>query len=192
MTKARDFHKVSPAIWLSERFRDLPTEAGYLWFYRHQPASNQRRMLPGARLSHAAADLKWDVEKVKAARGPLIEQNLIAFNSRTEEVFVCKWLQHNPPTNPKHAASINSHISKLKSDSLREMADAEFCETRWGVSFYRQPEQRKVAERREQGICLPAAAKADVERRRRWLKSTRGKHTEMIAAAIRALKEKSE
>lgn len=122
----RDFSKVSPRLWQSIRFRNLPDDdARYLYLFlltcSHNNSAGAFR-LPAA---YAAADLGWTVDRLDKGLGALADGNLIERDQTTEELFVLRWFHHNPPTNRKHLLGIERLISELDSDAVRETAEAE-------------------------------------------------------------------
>lgn len=137
--KDRQFHKVSPAVWRSRRFNALPDDAHIVWFYfatgPHQTSAGCSR-IPAA---YASSDLGWSSDRFVAARDMLAAADLIVADSTTDEHYVCRWFQHCPPTNAKHAAGIASHIYRLDSDEIRERVEADFAETLWGARFLDAP-----------------------------------------------------
>lgn len=127
----RKFSKVSPALWRSGRFAALTTnEAKLLYVYfltcEHQNSAGAFRLPDG----YACADLDWQPEVYQDARHQLIDGELIAFDADTKEVFVLRWLKHNPTTNSNHRAGTERLISEIESDTIREIAEGEYAE--WG------------------------------------------------------------
>lgn len=126
---AREFSKISPKVWRSQRFRSLESDdPRYLLIYlmtcQHQSSAGCFRM-PDA---YGAADLDWTVERVRKARAALVQSDLIAFDAGTDEYFICGWFMHNKPMNASHQKAIVNRISDLESDLLREVAEGEFGE----------------------------------------------------------------
>lgn len=121
----RSFTMVSPAMWRSKRFKAASTEGRLLYVYfltsEHQSNAGCHRLPPG----YACTDLGWTLAEFERARGELIDLGLIAFDEDTDEVFICRWFKHCPPTNPKHRAGVLRSIEGIESDTLREMAESE-------------------------------------------------------------------
>ena len=137
--KERQFHKISPPVWRSKRFRSLTEDGRLLWFYfatsPHQTSAGCCRV-PSA---YGEADLGWSRDRFQTNRDLLIGADMITHDDETDESFVRRWFQHAPPTNAKHAAGIASIIASLDSDVVREQAEAEFVETVWGERFTTEP-----------------------------------------------------
>lgn len=137
--KMRPFNQIKPAVWRSKRFNALPDDLRVLWFYfatgPHQTSAGCSRIPP----AYASADLGWSVERYVEGRDTLALADLIESCAETHEVYVCGWLQHCPPSNPKHAASVASNIYALDSDEIREKVETDFSETRWGGRFLDSP-----------------------------------------------------
>lgn len=121
----REYSKVSPKLWRSKRFRNLASDDARLLYLflltcEHQTSAGCFR-LPDA---YAAADLGWNADRMEGARVPLIAE-MIAHDAETEEYFVRRWFNHNPPTNQKHLKGVQRLISELDSDHVRETAEEE-------------------------------------------------------------------
>lgn len=124
----RDFSKVSPQIWRSKRFGALDDDARmfvlYLLTCQHQSSAGCMS-LPDA---YAMADLNWTRERLHAARQAVTNADMLVYDGASDEYFVRRWFQHNPPTNPKHRAGIERLVLELDSDAVQEAAEVEFSE----------------------------------------------------------------
>lgn len=122
----RDFSKISPAVWRSERFTALDTEAKLLHLYfmscGHQNSAGCFRLPDG----YACSDLGWEIDKYRETRDRLIAADLASFDPHTAEMYVHRWFKHNPPMNDKHAIGTRSIIERIESDAIREKVEAEF------------------------------------------------------------------
>ncbi|GLS29296.1 hypothetical protein SAMN04488498_11399 [Mesorhizobium albiziae] len=125
----REFSKVSPAVWRSGRFTGLECSTAqvlYLYFLtcEHQNSAGCFRLPDG----YACSDLGWDAAKYAAARDKLIAAELITVDPGTAEIYVDRWLKHNPPMNEKHALGTQRIIENIESDAIREKVEADFLE----------------------------------------------------------------
>ncbi|MDX0513329.1 hypothetical protein GOD47_01410 [Sinorhizobium medicae] len=122
----REFSKISPAVWRSERFTTLDTDAKLLHLYliscEHQNSAGCFRLPDG----YACSDLGWEMGKYREARDRLIADDLASFDAQTAEIYVHRWFKHNPPMNDKHAIGTRSIIERIESDAIREKVEAEF------------------------------------------------------------------
>ena len=124
---ARQFSKVSPAVWRSKRFTDLAdpwAQLLYVYFLtcEHQNSAGCFRLPDG----YASADLGWPVDAYQAARSMLVNAGLITFDAETSEIYVDRWFKHNPAMGDKHATGAGRLIGRIESDALREKVEAEF------------------------------------------------------------------
>lgn len=122
----RDFSKVSPSVWDSPRFRELPNdEARYLYLYlltsKHQNSAGAFGLPRG----YALVDLGWEGKAFDAAREALIAAEMIQVDPATDEYRICRWYKHNPPQNPNHRICIVKTLDRLNSDAIRDKALAE-------------------------------------------------------------------
>lgn len=123
---SREFSKVSPKVWRSNRFRALPSDdARYLLLFvltsPHQTSAGCFKM-PDA---YGSADMNWTVERFLAARLELVQANLLAFDEATDEYYLPGWLSFNKPMNASHQKAIVRLVADIESDVVREIAEAE-------------------------------------------------------------------
>ena len=119
----REFSKISPALWHSQRFNTLPSDDGrYLYLYfltcEHQNSAGCYRISDG----YACDDLQWPLERYLKARSQLITADLIAFDNVCRVVMICRWFKHNPPMNEKHLIGIERVLEKLPSLIIQKAA----------------------------------------------------------------------
>lgn len=123
----REFSKVAPAVWRSSRFAGLGGDAPqllYLYFLtcEHQNSAGCFRLPDG----YACADLGWPLEKYREARERLSAADLVTFDPGTDEIYVPRWLKHNPPMNDSHSKGTRRVIERIESDMIRETVEADF------------------------------------------------------------------
>ena len=123
----REFTKVSPAIWRSNRFRKLAsTDAQLLYLYfltcEHQNSAGCFRIPDG----YACADLGWEPVRYTTARDALVGGEMVSFDTDGEVIYIRRWFKHSPPMNDKHAQGTRKLIAEIESDALREAVEAEF------------------------------------------------------------------
>lgn len=126
MTK-RDFTKVSPNVWRSNRFRKLESSDAqllYLYFLtcEHQNSAGCFRIPDG----YACADLGWNINRYVQARDHLVTGDMVSFDADAEVIYVHRWFKHSPPMNDKHAQGTMRLISEIENDDLREKVEADF------------------------------------------------------------------
>lgn len=125
----RDFSKVSPTLWHSERFNSLTSDDAkltylYLLTSEHQNSAGCYR-LPDA---YAAADLRWQLDRYRAARVELENAGLIRFDASASVVMITRWFRFNPPMNSSHLKGIKHILARLPSQQIWEEAAAELDE----------------------------------------------------------------
>ncbi len=149
----RDFSKISPAVWQSQRFNNLPSDDGrYLYLYfltcEHQNSAGCYRLPDG----YASDDLRWPPERYVAARKQLVEADLIQFDEENHVVMVCRWFKHNPPMNEKHFVGIECILERLPSAAICEAALGELNE----AMETREAEKVASLQRRQKPALVPA------------------------------------
>jgi hypothetical protein len=142
----RDFSKVSPTLWHSERFNSLATDdARYAFLYiltsEHQTSAGCYR-LPDA---YAAADLHWPLERYQKARAELAKAELIRFDANASVLMVTRWFRFNPPMNPSHLKGIRHVLDRLPSQTIRVDASAELDEVMTANAQARAEREAKQA-----------------------------------------------
>lgn len=119
---ARDFSKVSPSVWRSQRFMRLSDKSKLMFLYAiTSPHVNSTGCytLPDG---YACADLGWQLQDYQQARGEVIEAGMIDFDEITNEVLIHRWFKHNAPTNDKHSKGTHRFLGKISSVRLLEIA----------------------------------------------------------------------
>ena len=115
----RDFSKISPALWHSKRFNNLPSDDGrYLYLYlltnEHQTSAGCYRLPDG----YATNDLSWELSRYVTARQELVAADLIFFDELESVVMITRWFQHNPPMSDSHFIGIERVLAKLPSQEI--------------------------------------------------------------------------
>lgn len=122
----RDFNKVSPTLWQSSRFADLPSDDGrFLYLYLltcpHQNSAGCFWLPDG----YVCSDVQWERKKYHTARQQLIDADLIQFDDSEQVIFIKRWFRHNPPMNQSHLKGIISLLEKCGSLAVREQCEVE-------------------------------------------------------------------
>lgn len=157
---AREFSKVSPAVWRSGRFRRLSGQMSkqvYLYFITNSHV-NSAGCYPLPDL-YACADLDCEAEAYSAARDELIGSELIDHDPDTTEILIERWFRHNPPMNPNHYKGTSRLVSEIESDRLREKAEEALSEA-WQAHQARKEEDET---RRQIEAAQKAAARPQRE-----------------------------
>ena len=122
----REFSKVSPALWGSERFTALPSDdARFVYLYlltcEHQTSAGAFKLKDG----YATDDLKWEASRYHTARQQLVQADLIHLDETASVILITRWFKHNPPMNESHFRGIAKVIQKLPSITLASEAQVE-------------------------------------------------------------------
>ncbi len=146
----RDFSKISPAVWQSQRFNTLPSDDGrYLYLYlltsSHQTSAGCYQLPDG----YACSDLAWELERYKQAREELINAGLIHFDAETNVVMVTRWFKHNPPMSESHLLGVERILERIPSRSICEAAQEALRESWESVQA-----QKAIAAQRRQKPAL--------------------------------------
>jgi hypothetical protein len=152
----RDYTKISPAVWHSDRFNNLPSDDGrYLYLYlltnEHQTSAGCYRLPDG----YACEDLRWQAERYRAARAELVEADLIQFDASTHVVRICRWFKHNPPMNEDHFTGIVRLLERLPSELLAAQAQDALKESWAAIGAQRE---QKAAARGKAASGLPSGS----------------------------------
>jgi hypothetical protein len=143
----RDYSKVSPVLWQSQRFNSLPSDEGrYLYLYlltnEHQNSAGCYRLRDGT----ACDDLQWPKDRFCRARAELVDADLIQFDPEFSVVRVMRWFKHNPPMNAKHLTGIERVLERLPSQTIAESA-LEALQASW--ESIQQTQATKTAQRQK-------------------------------------------
>ena len=126
---AREFSKVSPAVWRSGRFRRLQGQMPklvYLYLVTNGHVNSAGcYALPDL---YACADLDCEVDAYTVARDALLAGEMIDYDPATSEILIERWFRHNPPMNPNHHKGTARIVSEIESDRLREKVEEALTE----------------------------------------------------------------
>lgn len=122
----RDFCKVSPTVWRSQKFKKLDKcdQLLYLYFLTC-PHGNSIGCyyLP---MAYVCIDLGMDDEALKKGIERVSETGLIEFDYAEQIILIHNWLTFNEPMNPKHGQKIISDISKIPSGHFKRLVAISF------------------------------------------------------------------
>ena len=141
----RDFSKISPAVWASERFNDLPSDdARYLYLFLLTSEHQNSAGLYKLKDEYAEADLRWGSEKYQKARQELIAADMIRFDGRSKMVLITRWFKHNAPMNESHFIGVVKVIEKLGNSAFQHEALEAVTEAYDAVKASKQKPLPKV------------------------------------------------
>lgn len=104
----RDYAKISTSIWRSRKFRALHGDdrTRLLYLYLHTCAQVNSVGCFSLPQGYIATDLRWSEDTVAKAINTLSIGLLVEWNASEELVRIVDFIEHDPPTNPKHAAAM--------------------------------------------------------------------------------------
>jgi len=154
----RDFSKISPAVWDSERFMSLKSDdSKFLYLYllscRHQNSAGVFHL----KAAYAAADLRWTLERYEAARLNLVQADLLHFDEETSEVLVLRWFKHNPPMNDSHYKGVIKVIQRIESEAFQLEAFEALQEAYEAQKASKAPPPPKQPEKAPSGFPIASA-----------------------------------
>lgn len=149
---SRDFSKVSPNLWDSKKFRNLPDDDArfcyvYLITNKHCNSAGCYRIRDG----YASADLNWPLERYRNAIDSLCKGGLVSFDRDEETLLVENWVAFNEPTNAKHALGILNTLDAVSSETLKTQRIQEFAEP---------IERKKFDQDKQVGVQIQSLLKA--------------------------------
>lgn len=125
----RDFSKISPSVWRSQRFTELPTDdARYLYLYlltcEHQTNAGAYHLPHG----YACDDLRWEKSRLSQALEKLVASSLIIHDAATAEIAITRWFKHNAPMSESHLLGVERTIERIHSSIVAEAVLKELHE----------------------------------------------------------------
>lgn len=115
-------------FWNSKRIRALNSDERlclvYIMTCQHANSAACMRLPP----AYAAADLSWEQCRYQTALAKLVDDELVAHDPTTDELFVRGWFRWNPPSGSKAETGARKFISLLESAPVRDIAEAELRE----------------------------------------------------------------
>lgn len=117
----RDFSKISPSVWRSQRFTELPTDdARYLYLYlltcEHQTNAGAYHLPHG----YACDDLRWEKSRLSQALEKLVASALILHDAATAEIAITRWFKHNAPMSESHLLGVERTIERIHSSVVAD------------------------------------------------------------------------
>jgi hypothetical protein len=149
----RDFTKISPSVWRSQRFNALATDdARYLYLYlltcEHQTNAGAYHLPHG----YACDDLRWEKDRFAAAFAELVAASLVIHDATTAEIAITRWFKHNAPMSESHLIGVERTIERIHSSVVAEAVLNELHEA-WDLFQAKKAE----AEARKAAKQKPAA-----------------------------------
>jgi|GEM_PF-1390781 len=143
---AREFSKVSPAVWRSKRFLGLSDlgKIGYLYVLSnaHVTSAGVYELPPG----YACSDLDWTADQFAGVVSELVQCGLIDHDPEFNVILIERWFKHCPPANGDHATGTRRRLEQIESARLREKAVVAFDEA---DAIRVEREAQKAAEKAE-------------------------------------------
>ena len=128
----RNFAKISPSIWRSQKFQSLGTDtAKLLYLYIHtcpHVTSLGCYVLP---LGYIMTDLGWGEQKIREAMQALHQSGLIEWCEQEEVVSITRFLDFSPITNRKHAQGMLRLWASLPDCTLKNSVLSELEKSEW-------------------------------------------------------------
>jgi len=117
---SRKFTMISPAVFQSDRYLSVSSEARELFFYCL--AGPHQTMIGCFRAPdlYIAADLRWQPDQVRNHLNELQDAGLIRFDPDTQEIMVDRWFSHSQIATEKHMQGARRMIADINSDTIRE------------------------------------------------------------------------
>lgn len=111
---------ISPAVFQSDRYLSVSSEARELFFYCL--AGPHQTMIGCFRAPdlYIAADLRWEPDQVRHHLTELQNAGLIRFDPATQEIMVDRWFSHSQIATEKHMQGARRMIADINSDDIRE------------------------------------------------------------------------
>lgn len=149
----REFSKVSPAVWQSERFNGLKSDdAKFVYLYLltspHQVSAGCFHLPRG----YASTDLRWQPDRYAVALAELAASDMVAVDDSAQVVGIRRWFRHNPPMSKDHLRGIVRYLSKLPSEEIANAFAAAALEAWEGVVAAREAEE---AQKRKAALGVP-------------------------------------
>lgn len=124
----RDFNKVNPSLWGSQKFSKLSQADKLLYFYFLTcPHSNSAGFFR-CPIGYMTSDLKMEEETLRKGIERVCDTLLIGYDFNEETVLLYQWFRFNPPSNPNHAKKVFNDILGLSDCDLKFQCLQQFKE----------------------------------------------------------------
>lgn len=133
----REFNKINPSLWGSQKFRKLSQEDKMIYLYfLTSPHSNSAGCYR-CPIGYMMSDLGIDEKGLRKGIERVCHTLLISFNIGEEMVFLGQWFRFNPPANPNHAKKVLEDIKALSDCDVKFVCLQEFkgclLEKKWEI-----------------------------------------------------------
>ena len=122
-----EYNIISQTIWNSEKYKSLKKDhiakLVYLYFI-NSPHSNSCGCYT-VHVGYIMADLNMVEEEVVKSIDRLSEVGLIEYDYDENTVYIHRFLDHNPPRNPKHAIKVFNDSLSIGSKRFRVLCMAQ-------------------------------------------------------------------
>lgn len=115
----REFCKLNISIWNSKRFRKLDEIGKVFYLYcLSSPSGNSAGcfVLP---IGYMMTDLQWNESRVLDALKKVVDTTLIDYDYQENVIFIDRWFDYNPPTNPNHSIKVFSDTLSIPFTPLK-------------------------------------------------------------------------
>jgi hypothetical protein len=129
----RDYGKVFTSLWASETFRTMSEDGRSLVLYLltcpHGTITGTFRLPDG----YACEDLQWTAARVAKAFAETVAKGFANRCETTKWVWVCKYLEWNPPENPNQRKSAAKQAAQIPADCCWKRAFMRDCRQPLGI-----------------------------------------------------------
>ncbi len=123
----REYSKISPRLWLDQKFRTLSDDAkmAFVWALTC-PAQNSTGAFRGNELT-LAAECGWSTERARTALEGVAAVGMIECDSAAFTIVAPNFLRYNMPTSPGAAKCLGRLFSELPECGLRNSHLERVC-----------------------------------------------------------------
>ena len=115
----RDFNKINPSLWGSQKFKKLGRDEKLIYFYFLTCPQTNAAGCFRVPVDYMAADIRIDAEALRKGIERVTSSGLIEYDFDEETVIISQWFRFNPPANPNHALKIMGDIRRIPNASFR-------------------------------------------------------------------------
>ena len=118
----RDFSKISPTVWQSERFNSLSDKSKLVYLYLLTNGHQTRAGCYWLPEGYACSDLRWPVDRYQKALKALVAADLVRWDESAKVIGITRWFKHNPPVSPDHLIGVERELARLPSEGIAKEA----------------------------------------------------------------------
>ncbi|WP_099590446.1 hypothetical protein [Leptospirillum ferriphilum] len=137
LSKGGRYRIVHVKVWQDDKFPFMEDDAKMVWFHAYTSHFSNGIGFYHASIEALAAEIRWSPERYRIGMQICIDNLLIKYDERFQQVYFPNFFKWNPPLNPKHFTGLMTSIEDLAESPLKSefFKDIKELAKEWGKSY---------------------------------------------------------